>query len=65
MHVTKREGLRCVALTEEEFDKVMDGFNCLMQEYILSSKPAEAAIEKADEILTGALEILAVDDGES
>lgn len=63
MHIVKREGMRCIALTEDEFDTVMNGFNCLMQHYLLHPAAPEKSVEDADSILTESLMLLAEDDG--
>lgn len=60
MHVAKKNELRLICFTEEEFSTLMSGFDSLKARRTTSETPVEL---NAESLLVEALSILAVDDG--
>lgn len=61
MHVAKKNGLRLICFTEDEFSKVMSGFDSLKARRTTAETPVEL---DAESLLVEALTILATDDGQ-
>ena len=63
MHITKRDGLRTVTFTEEEFDTLHTAYCLLMATTTLETEQPNTYINNGDSLVTRALELLALDDG--